>query len=366
MLVHNVIAPNFGPLGARLDDMDARAATGRVAAFKVYTAWGPGGQGYSLEDPAIGIPVIERARAAGVRVMCAHKGLPLLEFDRAHNGPEDLVAVAARYPDMSFVTYHGAYDRNRTEGPYDPASATVGIDTLLRALDDHRIPPNANVYAELGTTWREVMSRPDEAAHALGKLLSRVGEDRVLWGTDAIWYGSPQPQIMAFRAFQISAEYQQRFGYPALTPEVKAKVLGLNAAKLFGVDPTATRSTATPSPPATPLAAGKDEAAWIGDPRHHLDGRATRPGLAALAGPVTRREVLVSRHPGTTWYGLALVTALPALRSGGWRCSNGVVVGGRWCREPLTTNLVWTVVTDRKTSLAGRSGGWRCSNAWPS
>jgi len=46
------------------------------------------------------------------------------------------------------------------------------------------------------------MSSPDEAAHVLGKLLSRVGEDRVLWGTDGIWYGSPQPQIMAFRAFQ--------------------------------------------------------------------------------------------------------------------------------------------------------------------
>ena len=44
----------------------------------------------------------------------------------------------------------------------------------------------------------------------LGKLLTRVGEDRVLWGTDAIWYGSPQPQIMAFRAFEISPEFQEQ------------------------------------------------------------------------------------------------------------------------------------------------------------
>jgi len=72
-------------------------------------------------------------------------------------------------------------------------------------------------------------------------LLARVGEDRVLWGTDAIWYGAPQPQIMAFRAFEITEAYQAAYGYPALTDDVKRKVLGLNAAKLYGLDPEATR-----------------------------------------------------------------------------------------------------------------------------
>jgi hypothetical protein len=97
------------------------------------------------------------------------------------------------------------------------------------------------VWAELGTTWRETLSNPDEAAHTVGKLLRFVGEDRVLWGTDGIWYGSPQPQIMAFRAFEISAAYQEMFGYPELTDQLKAKVFGLNAAQLFGVDVEATR-----------------------------------------------------------------------------------------------------------------------------
>ena len=106
-------------------------------------------------------------------------------------------------------------------------------------MDDYGLPPNSNVYCELGTTWREVMSNPTEAAHVLGKLLSRMGEDRVLWGTDAIWYGSPQPQIMAFRAFEITPEFQEQFGYPALTPAIKKKVFGISAAELFGLDPTA-------------------------------------------------------------------------------------------------------------------------------
>ncbi|MGQ0832715.1 MAG: amidohydrolase family protein [Microthrixaceae bacterium] len=279
VLLHDVIAPNFGDLSMRLNEMERTAATGEVAAFKVYTAWGPGRRGFALDDPAIGLPVVAKARDLGVRVICAHKGLPLLEFDQTHNGPADLVAVAKQFPDMDFVVYHGAYEIQTTEGPYDPARATRGVSSLVKALDDHGIPPNANVYAELGTTWRETLSSPTEAAHMLGKLLSRVGEDNVLWGTDAVWYGSPQPQIAAFRAFEISAELQERFGYPALTPELKAKVFGLNAARLFGVDAGATRCALD----ADGLAKARGEMAAL-----HLDG-AVQPWQAR--GPMTRREV---------------------------------------------------------------------------
>ena len=57
-----------------------------------------------------------------------------------------------------------------------------------------------------------------------------------MWGTDCIWYGSPQDQIAAFRAFEITPEFQERFGYPELTAERKAKILGLNALRVFGIE----------------------------------------------------------------------------------------------------------------------------------
>jgi hypothetical protein len=84
------------------------------------------------------------------------------------------------------------------------------------------------------------MRDPDQAAHTLGKLLVAVGPDNVLWGTDSIWYGSPQDQIQAFRAFEITSEFQERFGYPSLTPAIKAKIFGLNSARLYGIDPVLT------------------------------------------------------------------------------------------------------------------------------
>ncbi|HYS12028.1 MAG TPA: hypothetical protein VEN28_01860, partial [Burkholderiaceae bacterium] len=64
----------------------------------------------------------------------------------------------------------------------------------------------------------------------------------VLWGTDSIWYGSPQDQIQAFRAFEISTEFQDKYGYPALTAERKRKIFGLNAARVYNLKPDAMRA----------------------------------------------------------------------------------------------------------------------------
>jgi hypothetical protein len=120
----------------------------------------------------------------------------------------------------------------------------------------------------------------------LGKLLTRVGEDRVLWGTDAIWYGSPQPQIMAFRTFEITPELQEQYGYPALTPALKHKIFGLNATRLLGLDTTATYCGLT----SDPLTAARPAAQALA-----RDGVVT-PWRAR--GPLTRREVLTWLRDG--------------------------------------------------------------------
>jgi hypothetical protein len=280
LLIQNVVAPNVGPLSGCLDEMTAAAESGRVAAFKVYTAWSPTSQGYSLESSTIGLPTVQHAHDLGVKVFVAHKGLPLVNFDPAFNHPEDVVALSRLFPDMDFVVYHAAWDPSRIEGPYDP-TATVGIDSLLSALDRHGVPPDSNVWVDTAAMWRQLLTVPDQAAHALGKLLKRVGHRRVMWGTDAIWFGSPQPQIMAMRAFQITPEYQDAYGYPALTPEVKADVFGLNAARLFGIDPTAQRCGLT----SDPLVTAKVTAAGL---RSDL----ALPSPWIPRGPTTRRLVL--------------------------------------------------------------------------
>jgi uncharacterized protein len=133
-------------------------------------------------------------------------------------------------------------------GPYDPNDpAPEGVDRLIRSMQDNGIGPNQNVYAELGGTWWFLMRNPTAAAHVLGKLLTYVGVDRVVWGTDSIWFGTPQDQIQALRLFQITEEFQERFGYPALTDEVKRKIFGLNALRLYAIDPVPGRCDLDPA-----------------------------------------------------------------------------------------------------------------------
>jgi hypothetical protein len=102
----------------------------------------------------------------------------------------------------------------RARGAYDPAARRDGIDTLIRSLVENEVAPGSNVYAELGSTWRFLMREPEQAAHALGKLIKYCRRDNVLWGTDSIWYGSPQDQIQAFRAFQIAPELLREIRLP--------------------------------------------------------------------------------------------------------------------------------------------------------
>ena len=236
--LHSVVVPNAYPnaLQDQLDRMQARAEAMDVAAWKIYTPYAPNGAGWQLDDEVLGIPVIEKARALGVKTICAHKGLPLFGFDRAAASPRDIGVVAAAYPDVNFIVYHSGWFPGTREGPYNPENPQ-GTDVLIKSLEDNGVQPNTNVYAELGSTWRNIMSDPTQAAHLLGKLLKYCGENNVLWGTDCIWTGSPQPQIAAFRTFQIDPQFAAQYGYPELTDEIKRKVFGLSSAKLYGVDP---------------------------------------------------------------------------------------------------------------------------------
>lgn len=231
LMLHGRVNPNQP---GDVEDMDRLAGFG-VSAFKTYTQWGPGGQGFWMTDD-VGIAFVEKARKLGIRNIAIHKGIPFGPRSYEHSTCRDIGPIARRFPDMNFLIYHSGYVPGEKEGPYDP-KRTDGVDSLITSLREAGVKRNSNVYAELGSTWRFVSTRdPDSAAHLLGKLFKYVGEDNVLWGTDSIWYGSPQDQIQAFRAFQISEALRKAHGYPEITARLRRKVFGLNAAKPYRLD----------------------------------------------------------------------------------------------------------------------------------
>jgi len=274
LLLHGRVNPNQA---GDLEGMDELAQKWGVSAWKTYTQYGPGGKGYFLSDD-VGIRFIEKARALGVKVICIHKGLPFGRQSYEHSQCSDIGVVAKRFPDVKFLIYHSGYVTSVKEGPYGKDD---GIDTLISSLEKNQVKPNSNVYAELGSTWRHLMRDPEQAAHALGKLIKRCGEDNVLWGTDSIWYGSPQDQIVAFRTFQISSSFRDRFGYPEITPALRAKIFGLNSAKVYGIGAAEIKKVVARD------ALSREKLEYADNPQPHF----------LTYGPKTRREFLSLLNP---------------------------------------------------------------------
>jgi hypothetical protein len=280
LLLHGQALPAVGDASAQLGEMDDLLARYPIAAWKVFTH-APTPWFLDDHDPRVrqvGHAFLDRVRSSGPPIVVVHKGLA---GGSVYASPVDIGPAATAYPDVRFVVYHSGYESGNTEGPYDENGR--GVDRLVRTLADAGVAPGGNVYAELGSTWFNVMRDPEQAAHTLGKLLVAVGPDNVLWGTDSIWYGSPQAQIEAFRAFEITPEYQEQFGYPALTDDVKRRILGANSAALYGVDPVTTRCDFTPEE--------------LGQARTEL------PVRPAAYGPRTRSAVLAHvREHGWTGF----------------------------------------------------------------
>jgi predicted TIM-barrel fold metal-dependent hydrolase len=262
VLGHTIVHPNLGP--SELDAMEEWRDQLRPAGWKVYTLWDPPDtpvRGWFLDDERCGIPFLDRVDAVGPPIVCAHKGIagPIPAAAPAAASPRDIGPAAVMFPNIQFVVYHSGYDPDPSdeEGAHDE-DPQRGVSRLITSLANAGIGPGRNVWAELGSTWFLMVRRPREAAHVLGKLLLAVGPDRILWGTDAVWYGPPQSLIDAFRRFTIPESMQERFGYPALTPAIKTAILGTNAARLYGVE--------VPPPPPT-------DTAWWNEARAELARR---------------------------------------------------------------------------------------------
>jgi len=243
VLMHGGAYPHHGPIEEALLAMTDVRERYEVSAWKIYTMT-PTEAHFYFDDhdpsrPQIGQTFIDHVREIGPPIICTHKGISSIVGSTPElASPSDIGPAAARNEDISFVVYHSGYEPGGSgAGPYDPDDPDPqGVDRLIRSMQDNGLGPSSNVYAELGGTWWFVMRNPDDAAHVLGKLLTYVGPDRVLWGTDSIWFGTPQDQIQALRTFEISEELQERYGYPALTDELKADIFGLNAARLYDIE----------------------------------------------------------------------------------------------------------------------------------
>ena len=236
MLAHGLVSPQLGQ--ADLDFMDQQAATLKVDAWKAYTGAAAKGfdRGWFLDDEKIAYPMLEKARKTGVKRFCVHKGLPLGPV-ADYNHPRDLIKAAKDFPDIDFLVYHAGLQS------VAGAKSTGEIPWTTEFCQMAKKSGSKNIYMELGSTFGQlVTTNPTACAHLLGQIVDAFGADHVLWGTDSIWYGTPQWQIEAFRRFEIPQALVDQHRYAPLTRQVKEQIFGLNAARVFAVDVNAKRN----------------------------------------------------------------------------------------------------------------------------
>ena len=267
-------------LGEELALMTERAAAyrGFLRGWKTYPAWGdvPNASGWFLDDHETGLPFLEHVRRVSAAypdippVVATHKGFALPGFDQRAAAPRDIGPAARQFPDITFIVYHSGHDIGDTQGPYagdaKVSSSSRTVDALVKSLRENHwdaashVEPgktfgnSPNVYAELGSVWRDVMASPDQSAHLLGKLITHVGPKRIAWGTDSLWYGSPQPEIVALRRFEFTSQgkalYRLPYGLegdvedptrpaPGKDRTIRNAIFGRNAARAYRVDPAA-------------------------------------------------------------------------------------------------------------------------------
>lgn len=233
------------------EQMEHEVKTYGIDSWKWYCHTDPGfsGNGFKLDDEKMTYPFYEKSKQLGLKTFSVHKGYSSQSRTLGHlANPADVEKAARDHPDLTFIIYHSALKHDPSEpefkkdGFFDPTTGDFAWHDILMKIKQ-RNPTMTNVYPEIGSAFGSLaIQHPVMCQHLMGKNIKYYGADHVIWGTDCLWWGAPQWVIDAFKRFQISDELCEKFGYAKLTKEDKAKIFGLNAAKLYGIDVSAKRN----------------------------------------------------------------------------------------------------------------------------
>ena len=186
-----------------------------IKGVKLYTAsWHGDSHGWSLKDPWAE-KYLEKCVELGVKNIHVHKGPTIwpLDKDSFDVADVDYAATAFTGPQLHRRARRHAADRG-----------------LL--LDRVQEP---NVYGGLAVLMPFIHPRPKYFGDVMAELLFWLGEDRLLFSSDyALWH--PKWLIEKFVAFDLPEQTTAETGV-SLSVEAKQKILGLNAAKLYDIDP---------------------------------------------------------------------------------------------------------------------------------
>jgi predicted TIM-barrel fold metal-dependent hydrolase len=259
LLGHAVFTPKRA---GWMDQVDRAIAVLKPDSWKGYTIGDPLfpsklGSFWRLDDEKLMYPFYEKISKAGITTVCIHKGLLPADYQKSwpsvweYATVSDVGKAAKDWPGLNFIIYHAAL-RAFLETPDAALAEFDRTGRIEWATDLAEIPGKfgvSNVYGEIGTAFaNSAVANPRFAAGFVGTLVRGLGADHVLWGSDSVWYGSPQWQIEAMRRLEIPEEMRKKHGFAPLGGAdgvVKSAIFGGNAARLYGIHQRAALGTIT-------------------------------------------------------------------------------------------------------------------------
>jgi predicted TIM-barrel fold metal-dependent hydrolase len=259
LLAHSVFTPKKPGWMA---EVDRCIASVKPDSWKGYTIGDPLfpsklASYWRLDDEKLMYPFYEKIVKAGSPTVCIHKGLLPADYEKSwpdvwkYNTVWDVGKAAKDWPQINFVIYHSAL-RMFLESPAATVAEFEQTGRIKWATELAEIPAKfgvSNVYGEIGTSFAAcAVANPNLAAALLGTLVRGLGADRVLWGTDSVWYGSPQWQIEAMRRLEIPEAMRKKHGFAPLGAAdglVKTAIFSANAARLYGIETRSALGTIT-------------------------------------------------------------------------------------------------------------------------
>ncbi|WP_395676889.1 amidohydrolase family protein [Inquilinus sp.] len=250
MFAHAIFTPGWD---GWLDDLEGSLQR-RPESIKGYTVGDNTNKDQArhpwfMDDEAVTYKAYELCVKHGIKNVCVHKGLfPRATAERyphllAHADVRDVGKAAKDWPQLNFIIYHAGYRHaagGRAEDGWREFAETGRVSWVS---DLAEIPEKfgvRNVYADVGQLFAQsVVAEPRLAAALMGILGRGLGYDRVVWGTDAVWTGSPQWQIEALRRLEIPEDMQKQRGFKPLGAAdgpVKSAIFGGTNARLYDVD----------------------------------------------------------------------------------------------------------------------------------
>jgi predicted TIM-barrel fold metal-dependent hydrolase len=134
-----------------------------------------------------------------------------------HTLPIQLDDILLDFPELKIIAYHMGWPQS---------------EELIGLAGKHQ-----NLYLSLSGIIGWYARAPYRGYHMIGEALEWAGPDKIVMGLD-LPFDDVGRVVDYIRNLQMPEELQQNWGYPAITDEIRAKILGLTLAKLTKIEPT--------------------------------------------------------------------------------------------------------------------------------